>query len=361
MSFPNFALYYFPDSDLVKVDSTDIILREHRRADYQVSSREQISSEEGYVEVRLPSRSRHGKSKILPAKILLLGDVYKDLIVKRDAFKRGEDIWKTNILQGKKTSEVVKSASTSQSAAAVAMGDQLKRDLLELRKKKAAPVTSTPMSDDSDNTEIDMFENIPRQSRKRAALESDNEQGDISKDFDNSLLQSTSPQNTHVELDDDVVKALKELPGIVASLKEVLESMKRGSCSSSPSSSELCLSETSEMISLGGSDVKVPKRVYDRLNKSRASLFTQDLATLLFGRETLSRCTLTGKSGIQSKDQLDPLKVQALIDTVIKQFPTTTVSEVRALIRRKCNNEANSKTSFFFLIFFLQLLYFTLT
>lgn len=73
MSFPKFALYYFPDSDLVKVDSTDIILREHKRAEYQVKSREQLSSEEGYVEVRLPSRSRHGQSKILPAKLLLLG------------------------------------------------------------------------------------------------------------------------------------------------------------------------------------------------------------------------------------------------------------------------------------------------
>lgn len=61
------------------------------------------------------------------------------------------------------------SASVSQSAAAVAMGDKLKRDLQDLRRKKAAPVTSTPMSDDSDNTEIDMFENIQRQSRKRVS------------------------------------------------------------------------------------------------------------------------------------------------------------------------------------------------
>lgn len=72
MSFPNYALFYFPDSDMVKVDSTDILLREHRRAEYQVSSREQLRGEEGYVEVHLPSRSQHGQTKILPAKILLL-------------------------------------------------------------------------------------------------------------------------------------------------------------------------------------------------------------------------------------------------------------------------------------------------
>lgn len=72
MSFPNYALFYFPDSDIVKVDSTDIILREHRLAEYVVSSREQLRSEEGYVEVRMSSRSRHGQTKTLPAKILLV-------------------------------------------------------------------------------------------------------------------------------------------------------------------------------------------------------------------------------------------------------------------------------------------------
>lgn len=73
MSFPSYALFYFPDSDMVKVDSTDIILREHRRVEYQVSSHKQIRSEEGYIEVRLTSRGRHGQTKILAAKILLLG------------------------------------------------------------------------------------------------------------------------------------------------------------------------------------------------------------------------------------------------------------------------------------------------
>lgn len=35
-------------------------------------------------------------------------DVYKDLIVKRDAFKRGEEIWTTTTQQGKKTAEAKK-------------------------------------------------------------------------------------------------------------------------------------------------------------------------------------------------------------------------------------------------------------
>ncbi|XP_046708953.1 uncharacterized protein LOC124388418 isoform X2 [Silurus meridionalis] len=232
-----------------QVDSTDTILREHRRVEYQVKSRKQLSTEDGYVEVHLPSRSRHGQAKILPAKILLLGDVYKDLIVKRDAFKRGEDIWKTSTQQRKKPIEAVASTSkfqpqlqVSQKAANVAMGDRLKRDLQKLHRKKTAPVTSTPLSDDLDDTEIDLFQNRDeseqRRSRKRAAvLDSESEQEDNDDDnndgrteFENSLLQGTSasPQKTHVVLDDDVVKALKELPGIVSSLKNVLEAMKQG-------------------------------------------------------------------------------------------------------------------------------------
>ncbi len=51
------------------------------------------------------------------------------------------------------------------------MGDKLKRDLQSLQRKKA-PVTSNPnpKSDDSDNTDIDLFENTEqRQSRKRVS------------------------------------------------------------------------------------------------------------------------------------------------------------------------------------------------
>lgn len=46
------------------------------------------------------------------------------------------------------------------------------------------------------------------------------------------------------------------------------------------------------------------------------SLFTQDLALLVFGRETLARSSLTGKGKKgETKDQLDPVKVDAIIGT----------------------------------------------
>ncbi|KAI5085845.1 butyrophilin-like protein 3 [Silurus meridionalis] len=51
----------------------------------------------------------------------------------------------------------------------------------------------------------------------KAVLDSDGEQEDKDgrTDFENSLLQGTSPQKTHVVLDDDDVKALKVISGVV--------------------------------------------------------------------------------------------------------------------------------------------------
>ena len=45
------------------------------------------------------------------------------------------------------------------------------------------------------------------------------------------------------------------------------------------------------------------------------SLFTQDLAVLLFGRDVLASSTLTGKPGLTgtAKEQLNPEKLSALV------------------------------------------------
>ena len=71
-------------------------------------------------------------------------------------------------------------------------------------------------------------------------------------------------------------------------------------------------------ISLGNSSVQVPKRLYQRPSGRRMSLFTQELATLVFGRETLAKAILTvkGKKG-ELKEQLEPEKNYAIIGNVI--------------------------------------------
>uniref|UniRef100_A0AAV2LJ90 BEN domain-containing protein n=1 Tax=Knipowitschia caucasica TaxID=637954 RepID=A0AAV2LJ90_KNICA len=97
----------------------------------------------------------------------------------------------------------------------------------------------------------------------------------------------------------------------------------------------------SEVHFLPGKTVAVSKRAFLRLNRTRMTVFAQELAVLLFSKDTLAKSTLTGKygKGEMAKGQLDVIKVQAITDAVIEEFPGSTVSEVRAAIRRKCNNE----------------------
>ncbi|KAA0708860.1 hypothetical protein E1301_Tti011795 [Triplophysa tibetana] len=48
---------------------------------------------------------------------------------------------------------------------------------------------------------------------------------------------------------------------------------------------------------LAGSEVRVSKRAFQRLNRSRMTIFAQELAVLVFTKDVLAQSTLTGKSG----------------------------------------------------------------
>ncbi|KAK9535966.1 hypothetical protein VZT92_005794 [Zoarces viviparus] len=93
-----------------------------------------------------------------------------------------------------------------------------------------------------------------------------------------------------------------------------------------------------EEHAMAGSTVTVSKRAFLRLHRSHMTLICQELAALVFTKEVLVLSTLTGKVG-PPKRQLDVAKVQATTDAVIQEFPQTSASDVRAVIRRKCNNE----------------------
>ncbi|KAK7877978.1 hypothetical protein WMY93_031358 [Mugilogobius chulae] len=321
----------------VSVESSDVIRGEHRRLENVVSSLAELEQEYGYVEVTLPSRSRKGPVQIHAAKILLFGDVYRDLVVKKEAFKKGNDIWSTSTTPAKKVSQTAskttpKKAATKK-AAAVKINENLKTAVTS---RRAFPPDD---SDETDiDTELDLFD-TQRWARKRPIIESDEEETGT------SGLQQKGPVH-YTLLDEDTANALKELPSVLSSVKDALHAIKvRRSISSSPSTSDDC--SPPEMISLGGSDLKVPKKVFDRLNRSRLSLFVQDLAVLIFGKDTLRNSTLTGKSG---KEMLDPEKLNILIgklyasvDTVLERFPSAPVSEIRSFLRRKCNNESYAK------------------
>ncbi|KAI4833292.1 hypothetical protein KUCAC02_016201 [Chaenocephalus aceratus] len=148
------------------------------------------------------------------------------------------------------------------------------------------------------------------------------------------------PQKVCVELDQETLEALKEMPRLVATMKTALDNISGSSSSGSCSSSGHGDSQqtgrntgSNDLMFLGNSSVHVSTRLFHRLGNRRMSLFAQELATLIFGKETLAKSTLTGKG--KTAETLDPEKVNAIIDTVREKFPGTEVSAIRALLRKK--------------------------
>ncbi|KAI4896363.1 hypothetical protein NFI96_026449 [Prochilodus magdalenae] len=143
---------------------------------------------------------------------------------------------------------------------------------------------------------------------------------------DEGLIVSHQPGRVTVEIDNEaIITSLHELPELVKSVKECIESL-RGitSLQNRTPSSVISISGAStssvpddnevEMQSLANTNVMVPKRAYQRLNRNRMSIFAQELAVLVFTKETLQESTLTGKSskGAPLKRQLDVEKVHAI-------------------------------------------------
>ncbi|KAK0141864.1 hypothetical protein N1851_020462 [Merluccius polli] len=137
----------------------------------------------------------------------------------------------------------------------------------------------------------------------------------------------------------EIMSSLHDLPEMIKLMRECVECvpLQRDPFICSPSSS---VDSEIEMAAL-----TVSKRAFLRLNRSRMTIFAQELAVLVFTKEGLAQSTLTGKSGRGGppKTQLDVDKGQAITDAVLLEFPQTTVSDVRAAIRQKCNNEQFSQ------------------
>ncbi len=66
-----------------------------------------------------------------------------------------------------------------------------------------------------------------------------------------------------------------------------------------------------------GSDVKVQRHKLNSLRTTNSSVYIGDLAVLVYGRETLSCSSLTGRQSgahkdVESKPQLDSTKLDAI-------------------------------------------------
>ncbi|XP_077551833.1 uncharacterized protein LOC144166043 [Haemaphysalis longicornis] len=72
------------------------------------------------------------------------------------------------------------------------------------------------------------------------------------------------------------------------------------------------------------------------------SLYTQELAQMVFGNDTLGRCCLKGSLSGGGKTALDKETVDDIIVHVLEKFSNVTESDVRSYLRRKCNNAATA-------------------
>ncbi|XP_030220373.1 uncharacterized protein LOC115549366 isoform X4 [Gadus morhua] len=325
-----FGMFYLKDNT-IHVESTEIVAPQYRQKLVQILKRPDLYSEDGWIQVCWGTRK--ASTNNVAAKLLLLGDNYKELMGKKEAFLKDEDIWHMAVARRTTPCTTTHDGSKPKPKMTKAARDralsQLKSSLLRRKQTTSTPLTN---EDDTDiDTNVDLFD--PPQ----ASGSTDLSQGESEEE---SVLMD-QPRSS-VGMQQEVMDALKEIPALVKCVKDVIATMKRiqhvmdtdSTCSGSSSPAP-------EMISLGNKGVQVSKTCFRRLNRTRMSLFTQDLAVLLFGRDVLASSTLTGKPGLTgtAKEQLNPEKLSALVDTVIAEFPGTNVSDVRAVIRRKCNNE----------------------
>ncbi|XP_041831482.1 uncharacterized protein LOC121633476 [Melanotaenia boesemani] len=372
-----FAIYYLFDKTL-KVESTSLIHESYQFT--QVSSQPDLEDDANWIEIKWPTRKE--PKRTVAAKILLFGDSYKELVSKKNFFMLGKDIWAEQesraVRMKKKQCEanVVKHKTVvqeKQTRIKDAARDQVLQNLkTSLSQKRALdtqddpcssqdevphvhggkrakinkparrvllPLASSPSSDDATyigslnqhDTDHASDEDLGFSSAQRMNLTDDN--------TDHGMAPGMN----------EIMSALHNLPEMVKLMRECVESVKalRSSFGGTPSSAMSSTSGDSEieMHPLAGSTVTVPKRAFLRLNRSRMTIFAQELAVLVFTKEGLAQSTITGKSGrgLPPKTQLDVVKVQAITDAVLLEFPQTRISDVRAAIRRKCNNEGFSQ------------------
>ncbi|XDV24189.1 hypothetical protein PO909_028437 [Leuciscus waleckii] len=84
-----FAIYYLFDKSL-KVESTSILLSNVDQLS-QITSKPDLDGDDDWLEIKCPTRKE--PEKTVPAKVLLFGDSFKDLVSKKNLFLLGSDIW----------------------------------------------------------------------------------------------------------------------------------------------------------------------------------------------------------------------------------------------------------------------------
>ncbi|KAL7853428.1 hypothetical protein AOLI_G00202720 [Acnodon oligacanthus] len=160
------------------------------------------------------------------------------------------------------------------------------------------------------------------------------------------------------------VLMISELPVVFAKMKEVIENVAfqtstlasnwSTSITSVGSPVSACVSPqvvSDDMVCLlPGSNVEVPRRKLNSLRTANSSVYIGDLAVLVYGRETLSHSSLTGRQSGAHKDveskpqpQFNNTKLDAIIGHALSKFPDISVQDVRCIIRKKSNNKSYTR------------------
>ncbi|XP_026086543.1 uncharacterized protein LOC113061563 isoform X1 [Carassius auratus] len=192
-----YGLFYFVDGSVIG-ESTSIIQDAYINAGVTVTCKEDIQSQEGWIEVILPAKRRQDP-KPVAAKLLFMAENYK-VVQKRVAFLKWGDIWSSS--QSGQEKGVVKQGMTSGSQMAK-IGEQLKRDL---KQQATRQLHSTPAryESDSDDTCCDIFD----PPKKRKMVINTSEEEDAIPQVE-SQRPGTVPA-VFVLLDEDSLKALKD-------------------------------------------------------------------------------------------------------------------------------------------------------
>ncbi|XP_037399158.1 uncharacterized protein LOC119264652 [Pygocentrus nattereri] len=315
-----------------------------------------LDDEDGWINVNWDKgRKKKDGPAFFPAKVLMISDNNSDLCQKREEFIKGVDIW----------NQTLKRKTKPNSRWMKDMEDKDERPTKQQKSKKA---TCTP-KEASDQ----IIEGLKKElMAKQASLESNTEKEESS---DEDLLPRnwSKAQQKIKELKrenkrlkegsiKEILDAMRELPVVVAKMKEVIENVtfqtstpaSNWSTSTTSVGSPVSACVSPQVVSddmvclLPGSNVEVPRRKLNSLRTANPSVYIGDLAVLVYGRETLSHSSLTGRQSgahkdVESKPQLENTKLDAIIGHALSKFPDISVQDVRRIIRKKCNNESYTR------------------
>ncbi|KAL2091386.1 hypothetical protein ACEWY4_013649 [Coilia grayii] len=341
-----FAIFYFKDKTVEVGKISWMTTNDQQQCPKVITQCPDLEEEDGWMEIKwnMKGRKKSDSPAFFPAKVLMVGDNYSDLCRKRQEFIMGEDIWQEATkrkckLNSKWEDVEEEDHEVPPKKVGTWINALSANQMIEEPKKQLANKISSELT--NSNEESSDEEQLPR-NWSAAQKKVEELQRELKGDHGKEILD-----------------AMRELPAVVATLKEIIDKITvqistPASTWSSPTSSvdgpvsaptsPQVLSDTDDMVPLTpGCDVEVPRQKLNYLRTASSALYIGDPAVLIYGKDTQSNSSLTGKQSgshkdVESKQPLDNTKLDAILAHAQAKFPDNTMQDVRRIIRQKCNN-----------------------